>query len=279
MLSESIMIDRTGNFTASSNFRLMAGWEKPAPEIDFKLFEDLTVADDLHDIMVNLYKKPLIKDFSDFSVKVTGAMINNIWALIQYDKPSTGLVTYAEEKACESLFDYDPSLNFSTVHTRNGDERELACMEKLSEATGLDFINTGDNQAHIHANEIGCTPDGIVLDELDMILTGAEVKCKTPLEHSKLLLLNNNDDLKREAFDHFVQVQTQMLVTGSDHWYFATYNPFGKTKVLRFKYIIIGRDNDFIAIMQDRIDTAKVIKNKYLDKINKIMEPQLLIES
>ena len=272
MLSEKLLMDRTGNFTASSNFRLMSGWNKPRPDTDFEGFEVL------YSLMRNREKKPLIGDFKDesFDFKLTGILITKVWTYLQWLKPSTGLISYAEEKACESLFDYDPSLNFSTVHTRNGDEREIACMELLIEQTGLNFINIGDDQTHIHTNEIGCTPDGIVLDDFDMVLTGAEVKCKTPLEHSKLLLLNNGEDLKSEAFDHFVQVQTQMLVTGADHWYFSTYNPFGKKQAFRFKYIIISRDSDFIKILQKRIDKAKVIKNNYLEKINKMLEPKLL---
>lgn len=264
MLSEQIMIDRAGNFTASENHRLCAGWDRPQPK------EPTLIC--LADEFRKMDKKPLVGFVkSEFEVDVTGADVNELWAWIRWHDTPQGLITYAQEKALETLFDYDESLNFSTVHTRNGEEREIECMEILSEKAGIDFINTGDDQVHIHANEVGCTPDGIVLDELDLVATGAEVKCKSPLEHAKLLLINNGDDLKEQAFEHFVQVQTQMLVTGTDHWYFAAYNPFAKFDDMKFKHIIIGRDDEFIKILNERIELAKQIKADFLQQF----KPQL----
>ena len=263
MLSEQLLIDRAGNFTASENHKLMAGWEKEKPDNHFEEFNEIYRA------IRKLKKKPLVGDVKFLvTCNVTGKLIGDTWAYIQSEKPSQGLVTYAEEKAIESLFNVDESLFFSTVHTRNGEERELKCMELLADETGIDFIHTGDDQIHIHANDIGCTPDGIALDELDLVSVGAEVKCKSALFHSRNLLINNSEDLKNEAFEHFVQVQTSMLVTGAKQWYFANYNPFGKTPQLQFKYIIINRDDKFIKILKERIEIAKKIKSEFIKKIN-----------
>ena len=262
MLSEEMLIKRTGNFTASQNFRLMAGWDTPQLNRDFDGFNEMYAA------IKGLDKKPLVGEIKGLvEVKVTGKLINDTWAIIQSEKPSAGLVTYAQEKAIEELFDPDPSLNFSTVHTRNGEEREVACMELLADETGVNFIHTGENQVHIHADQVGCTPDGVATDELDLIYTGAEVKCKSPLEHAKNLLINNNEDLKKNAFEHFVQIQTSMLVTGAEYWYFANYNPFAKESRFKFKHIIIERDNEFIAVLEKRINMAKEIKRKFLNEL------------
>ena len=258
MLSESILINRSGNFTASENHRLMAGWEKPKP----KEPELILIKGEFE----KLDKKPLVKDFSNYGHKVTGTQINEMWAWLKYQEPPQGLITYAEEKSMEELFYSDPSLNFSTVHTRNGNERELECMKRLNDATGLDFVNIGDNQKHISNDGVGATPDGVVLDDLDLICTGSEVKCKSALVHAKNLLIENAEDLKEIEFEHFVQVQTQMLVTETDHWYFANYNPFAKKESMIFKYIIIGRDDDFIEILKKRIEIAKKIKADFLLK-------------
>lgn len=263
MLSEQILIDRAGNFTASENHRLMAGWDIVRPGLQF---DDLDLMGALIDEITPMKSKPLVGYFSAWEKKVTGAMINDVWAFIRWHDIPQGLITYAQEKAMETLFEPDPSLNFETVHTRNGDEREIECMELLREQTGIDFVCIGDDQVHIHTDEIGCTPDGIVLDDLDLVCTGAEVKCKSPLVHAKNLLIENNDDLKEQAFDHYVQIQTAMLVTGSDHWYFANYNPFAKQDWMKFKYIIVGRDDDFIQILKQRIETAKQIKAEFLKK-------------
>ncbi len=268
MLSEKILLDRAGNFTASENHRLMAGWDKSLPSRDYEEF------DELYSLMGCMDKKPLVGLVKEFaSCRVTGDLLDKTWKVIQHEKPPEGLVTYAKEKAIEEFFEPDPSLNFSTAHTRNGEERESECMRLLAEATGLTFVNIDDEQVHIHADGVGVTPDGLVIDDLDLVETGAEVKCKSPLEHSKNMLIKDNADLKRENFDHFVQIQTAMLVTGANKWYFANYNPFAKDSRLSFGYIVIARDEDFIKILSERIEIAKKIKADFYMQIqSKILD-------
>ena len=267
MLSDKMLIARCGNFTASANHRLMAGWDKAAPDTSFPEF------DQLYTVIKELDSKPLVGDIKNlFEFSVSGEMISKTWKAIQYEKPSQGLITYAEEKAIESFFYPDPSLNFSTVHTRNGEEREVECMALLSSATGLDFVNIGDDQVHIHSDEVGCTPDGIVLDDLDLVAIGAEVKCKSPLEHAKNILISNGEELKKNAFDHFVQVQTAMLVTGATQWYFASYNPYAKEEAMQFSHIVVDRDTRFIAILDKRLQLAKKIKRDFYMKIQSALE-------
>ncbi|QDP60887.1 MAG: hypothetical protein Tp185DCM00d2C31949971_3 [Prokaryotic dsDNA virus sp.] len=245
----------------------MAGWDTPEPDSNYPEFAEIYSV--IQPLFVAGERKFLVGDLDGkFVFKLSGELIQKTLNVIKSEIPPTGLVTYAEEKAMETLFDFDPSLNFSTAHTRNGEERELECMEKLSEATGLEFLHTGDNQVHIHASEVGCTPDGVIFDELDLVQTGAEVKCKSPLEHARNLLINTNQDLMDAAFDHFVQIQTAMLVTGTDYWYFANYNPYAKRKDMQFKHIIIYRDDAFIKILKKRIEIAKKIKADFLSKFH-----------
>jgi hypothetical protein len=265
MLSDSIIQDRAGNFTASEAHRLMAGWDAQKPKVDIALFPN-GLFDDMAELMAEATTKPLVRDFTAYGCKVTREMINQVWAWLKHYEPPAGLVTYAEEKAIESLFDQDPSLNWSTVHTRNGEEREPECMEMLADATGIDFAHTGDDQIHLSVGDVGCTPDGIVFDDFDLVHTGAEAKCKSAAAHAKNILIDTAEQMKAEAFDHYCQIQTQMMVTGADHWYFANYNPFAKQKWMRFKYIILGRDDAFIKIIKQRLDVARQIKAEYLGK-------------
>lgn len=267
MLSDELLLERAGNFTASENHRLMAGWDIPEPDRNFAGFEEA------YKIIKPLYeageRKFLVRDLDgkiDFSVNVTGDLIKRVLAVVKHEEIPTGLVTYAQEKAMETLFDIDPSLNFKTVHTENGEEREVECVRRLSEKLGIEFLHTGEDQIHIHNNEVGCTPDGVMFDEIDLIETGVEAKCKSPLVHAKNLLINNNQDLMEGAFDHFVQTQTSMLVTGASYWYFANYNPYAKRADMQFKYIIVERDEAFIRILAKRIDIAKKIKADFLSK-------------
>ena len=151
MLSEQIIIDRAGNFTASENHKLMAGWDKPAVEITPEV-------EILRDFMRGMGTKPLVGYLKPLisGVDVTGTLINAAWQAIQAKKPPAGLATYAREKACEELFNYDPSLYFETQHTINGNEREIEAMELLSRETGIDLIHTGEKQIHISADGVGC---------------------------------------------------------------------------------------------------------------------------
>jgi len=73
--------------------------------------------------------------------------------------------------------------------------------------------------------------------------------------------------MKNHAFDHYVQVQTSMLVTGADHWYFANYNPYAKTESIKFNYIIVNRDDEFIKILSERIELAKKIKAEFIESL------------
>lgn len=265
MLSEEMQIARIGNFTASENHRLMAGWDKPAA----KNIADFPELQSLYKVIKPLYlegeRNFLVGDLKEHADNVTGPNINEVKRILASEEPPTGLVTYAHEKAEEELYNLDPSLgNWSTVHTRNGEERELECMELLQDELNVKFDCIGDDQAHIQNNRVGVTPDGVKNDELGLIEWGVEGKCKSPHEHTNLLLISNNEDLKRDAFDHFVQCQTGMLVTNAKYWLFVVYNPFGKTSEIKMNYFFVERDDDFIAILSKRIELAKKIKAERL---------------
>ncbi|MDY7026341.1 MAG: hypothetical protein SVC26_08400 [Pseudomonadota bacterium] len=271
MLSEELLIARAGNFTASENHRLMAGWDKAKPDTSFPEYQALR--DYIEPLYLSGTDKFLVSDLKPhFAFKVTTALIKQTLDAIKYEIPPSGLVTYAQEKAVEELFEPDPSLVFSTVHTINGEERELECVFLASQQLGVEFTSIGENQSHIHTGEVGCTPDGIVLNEFDMVETGIEAKCKSPKVHAQNLLINTTQDLQANAFDHFVQVQTAMLVTGSSYWYFANFNPYAIQEEHRFKCIKIERDDAFIAILKERIEIAKAIKHAFLEKLKNSTE-------
>jgi hypothetical protein len=267
MLSEQILKDRVGNFTASENHRAMAGWNKPAPE-PFEpylqpLYDYIKPRYDAGEREFRVGAMKAAVPTIDSSVVI----IKSVLDVIKADVVPEGLITYAREKAVESLFNVDPSLNWSTAHTRNGNEREVKAMLMLSDRTELNFVRIGEDQAHVQVNGIGCTPDGVVLDEVGLISVCAEVKCKSAAEHAKLFVINNNADMIDKAFDHYVQVQTQMLVTETKQCHFAIYNPFAKYDWLEFKNIVIDRDDKFIAILSERLELAKKIKAEFLAEL------------
>ena len=134
------------------------------------------------------------------------------------------------------------------------------------------FDSIGDEQAHIQNDGVGVTPDGVKNDDLGLVDWGLEAKCKSPHEHTNLLLISTGEELKNEAFDHFVQCQTGMLLTNAKRWLFAAYHPFGKDSDIKLNYFFVERDDDFIAILSGRIDLAKKIKSERLDDLTKKLQ-------
>ena len=262
MLSPEIIEARLGCITASKAHSIMAGWDTPRPSLEFPV--------DVYDWIAENERKPLVNEVQDqLKIKIPGKTIEAAWKAYQYDKVPQGLLTYAEELACEELFEYDPSLDFVTKHTENGNEREVDAVEELIKQTGLQFAKIGDDQIHITANGIGATPDGIVYDDLDLISTGCEVKCRSPIHHARQLLINDNASLIEHDFERYCQIQAACLVAEVDHWYSVNYNPFGKEDAIRFHYCIIKRDDAFIKILKQRANVVYEHKAHFLRELLK----------
>lgn len=261
MLTPELILQRRGNITASEAHSIMTGWDIPRPTDFFNV--------DLYDWMSEHKRKPLVKEASEVAgVKITSAENEAAWKAYRYDLPSQGLVTYAEKLACDELFDEDPSLEFTSAHMENGNERELEATELLIEATGLDFVKTGEDQMHVSVDGIGATPDGIVYDDMDLIFTGCEIKCRSPLHHARQILIEDNATLKELDFSRFCQMQVACLVSGADHWYSASYNPYAKSPAHRFYYCVISRDDEFLKIFKQRAALTFKHKAIFLEKLN-----------
>jgi len=261
---EELLIQRAGNFTASGNHALMSSWDTPEPDRNFEGYSDLYPV--IKAVRAKgASKAPNVADIKPIYPNVTGKMKDAVWKAVMFDETPKGLITYAEEKACETLFNVDPSLQWSTVHTRNGKDREAMCMFLAGKALKKSFYHTGENQIHEARDEVGMTPDGLAYHSDDVTIdTGGEAKCKSPLVHARNLMICSNADMKELAFDAYVQVQTSMLVGKCSKWAFANYNPFAKKESHIHKSIWIERDESFIAILQKRVDIAKSIKHKFL---------------
>lgn len=255
MLSPEIYEARLGNITASGAHRIMAGWDTPKPTAAFP--------PEIYDWIAEHEVKPLVGALkAELSCEISSKFIEAAWKAYRFDTPSQGLLTYAEDLACEELFDYDPSVfdGSNNPHMINGNERELEAMNLLRERTGLNFAKTGDDQIHVCVDGIGATPDGIVYDDLDLIRTGCEVKCRSPLHHARQLLITDNDSLKQLDFDRYCQIQVGCFVTGVTQWYSANYNPYAKDKAHKLHYCIIERDDELLSIFKQR--AAQVFSHK-----------------
>lgn len=265
MLTPELLEARRGTITASEAHSIMAGWDAPRPTDEFP--------SELYDLLAKLEKKPLVSAVKKFvDCEVSGKLIDAAWKAVAYDRPSQGLLTYAEKLACDELFDPDPMLydGSNNPHMINGNDREIEAVELLIDETGLPFDKTGDDQIHISVGGIGATPDGIMYDDMDLIVTGCEIKCRSPLHHARQLLINDNKTLREHDFDRYAQIQVAIEVTGADDWYSVSYNPYAKSGLHRFHYCVIQRDELFINVFNKR--AAMVFKHKaaFLNQLNEI---------
>ena len=259
MLTPEIIEARRGNLTASQAHRMMAGWDTPRPTAEFST--------ELYDWIAK-NGKPLVGDVKDvLKCDTSGKSIAAAYAAYQYDQPSKGLLTYAEELACAELFEHDPMTDVQTKAMEYGNEREPEAAALLIERTGIDFLKTGDDQIHVAVDGIGCTPDGIAYDDLDLIVTGAEIKARTPLKHAQQLFIVDNESLLEHDFDRYCQMQVSMEVCGCDEWYCVSYNPHALNPLDAFHYCIIKRDEKLLSIFRERAKLVFEHKAYFLDQI------------
>ena len=263
MLNDEIIEQRRGNITASAAHRIMAGWDTPRPTDEFP--------PEIYDWIERWGGKPTVGRIKEeLDCEVSAKLIEAAWKAYRFDTPPQGLLTYAEELACDELFEHDPSTEFTSTHMENGNEREVEAMERLSTATGMHFQKTGDDQIHISIDGIGCTADGLVYDELDLIVTGGEAKCRSPIHHARQLLIRDNASLIEHDFSRFCQTQVCCLVTGADEWYSASFNPYAIREAHKFHYCVIKRDTAFLSVFKKRADMVFRHKAEFMAQLNEI---------
>lgn len=124
-----------------------------------------------------------------------------------------------------------PELNVfeGNFWTDRGEELEPIARAKFSEVTGLTvkqigFITRDDGI-------VGCSPDGLIVDESGNWLSGLEMKCPAPKTHVQYVHEGELPDAYK------AQVHGSMAITGLDTWHFFSYCP-------RFQplHLIVQRD-------------------------------------
>lgn len=138
-----------------------------------------------------------------------------------------------------------------------GKEQEPFAVAQFEQVTGLICTEVGFQPYTDHA---GGSPDRLIGEH-----SGLECKCpfnsETQVEY---LMLNDVFDLKRNHPDHYWQCVSQMLFTGRDHWYFATYD--GRMQEERHKLFLLELSTNTQMIREDMelipIALAAAVKHK-----------------
>ncbi len=135
-----------------------------------------------------------------------------------------GAVTYAEKIAKQR---YSPNagnndFKFYSQDMERGHETENEAARLFEEITGLVTTQVGFISRSLIDidNEIGCSPDRIIIDEESGIIScGVEMKSA----NSDIQFARLRDPILL-ADEHMAQVQFQMYITGARSWYLTSYN-------------------------------------------------------
>lgn len=146
-----------------------------------------------------------------------------------------------------------------------GEEMETEAREYFTKQTGMDVITAEFVPFTDHA---GGSPDGYILRG-DKKVAGLEIKCPfNSANQVNYLFLKDQNDLRADYPEYYWQVQSGMLFTGLEEWYFATYDPRMKSDKHKLKVLRVERNIDEHNHMVGRIEIAIELKLNLIKKLS-----------
>lgn len=181
-----------------------------------------------------------------------------------------GAKSYAEEKACEVVAADDPlAQRIETRDMKRGHIREQEAADHFAMLNDIDLFYTGDNQQFIlWGDNAGGTPDARIGS-----ISGVtcDFKCPTPLIHQGYILkIRDNETLLKESAIYFAQQQTHMASADTEHAYFVSFNPFMRNPRARMHTVRINRDQKYINKMASRRDMAAEYRDEIINRIRSL---------
>lgn len=131
-------------------------------------------------------------------------------------RPSSSRVKYMRQLTAECLVD-DPLEFMGNKFTDWGNEHEAEAREFFQARTGLTVKEVGFCTRPDKI--IGCSPDGLILDESGQWAGGLEIKCPSRDKHVEYVM---EGELPSE---YKLQVHWSLAVTKLPYWYFVSYFP------------------------------------------------------
>ncbi len=168
--------------------------------------------------------------------------------------------TYAREKAVEELYGKEQNTIITKDMQRGIDQEPMAIDFFARKNT---FYNIGLCGFIPYKEIAGCSPDAVIYNTEDEIISGIEVKCPTRQNFFKIVT-KGIDAVKKE---YFAQVQMQMLVTDTKSWNFFNYYICENTNQELGHNIVIKRCEETIAKIKKRLPLADAYKKHYIQQI------------
>jgi predicted phage-related endonuclease len=168
-----------------------------------------------------------------------------------------GAKTYIAEVANEMVFGRNLEEQYTSPAMQRGIELEPKAFKKLGELLQKDFITIEECGFFTDGDNIGASPDGLA-----GLKGNIEIKCPDPDKIFKMIL--EGEDCKIEK-NYIVQMQTEMLVTNTDHTYFFNYGIYNGKEIHHLR--IIKRDETIITEIKERCEEAAKIRDEYINKL------------
>ncbi len=174
-------------------------------------------------------------------------------------------LSYLNEKIAERFMDeeqfifYCEDVKRSSPAMRWGNEYEDTAREVYEMATGKTVMDEPFQKLKGYDDYVGGSPDGR-LSTMDGII---EIKCPyNPAVHLEHLSWKDPKDLLVGNPQYYGQVQTNMLITGTEYCDFISYSPLYRNK-MDLGILRIPKDEEYLNTLMERIDLAvEYIKEK-----------------
>lgn len=181
---------------------------------------------------------------------------------------SEGSFSYLNKKVAERLMsnnnflEYMDARDINTRATSHGIFWEDTARINYSLRTGNKVEQVGFIPLEGAEDYCGGSPDGVTGNGI------IEIKCPWNSEvHLDYMLFETPEDLKEYSLQYYAQIQLNILVTGSDHGDFISYDP-RLADEYQMKVLRIPADEEFQLLLKERIALAQDYINERISKIN-----------
>lgn len=165
---------------------------------------------------------------------------------------------YIAEKAAELDGSLPPEISARALSW--GNDEEAPGMVDLMDRTGLTVTHYGDEQKWFEWSEcdqIGATPDGIIVDGTGQRIPVEQKNPITGAEHARMIAhIQTGADLRTVEFKYWVQVQQQIMVLDAPFGLFFTRDKRRESVAAQLAWWIVPRDDGFITMHGDRLKRA-----------------------
>lgn len=193
---------------------------------------------------------------------------SEIYKLLQSGKKKDeyfgqGALTYIMETVAQVITGEAPEVSSKAIEWGYAHEYDAILEYENRMGVKVEYYGSGAPK-FVPYNEVsGGSPDGEVGTHLLI-----EAKCPyNSGNHTKFLMMEDQEELKAANFDYFCQVQMNLLCTKRELAHFLSYDPRVIDHKLRLAILEVKRDEEIIREISERILRATEIVKEMLSKL------------